>query len=67
LLADLGFRAAYDGAAPVVLAETDTALIVLLGPRELSECAGSIERFAKALDDAVDALGLHWRQRYRPT
>jgi len=55
-------RAAYDGRAPVVLAETDTAMIPLLGTPELSACAGSMERLTIAIDDAVEAPGLKWCQ-----
>ncbi|MGO9874352.1 MAG: hypothetical protein ACLPVY_11185 [Acidimicrobiia bacterium] len=54
-------RAAYDGVAPVVLAETDTDLFVLLGPDELRACAGSVERFTDAINAAVAARGLSWR------
>jgi hypothetical protein len=51
-------RAAYGGAAPVVLAETDDETVVLLGPRELATCAGSVKRLLSVIDVAVGARGL---------
>ena len=53
-------RVAFGGAAPVVLAQTDTEFLLLLGPRELSACAGSIEEFIDAIEGAVDARSLSW-------
>lgn len=53
-------RAAADGKAPVVLAETDTAIDLLLGPSELDACRGSVERLANAITAAVDARALRW-------
>ena len=53
-------RAAYNGPAPVVLADTDYGLIVLLGPRELSACGGSVERFVETIDNAVAVRSLSW-------
>ncbi|MFN8024697.1 MAG: hypothetical protein U0Q03_24420 [Acidimicrobiales bacterium] len=53
-------RAAADGAAPVVLAETDRGTVVLLGPAELEACDGSSERLVDAIESAVTALGLAW-------
>ena len=53
-------RTAADGNAPVVLAETDSAIVVLLGPSELDACRGSVERLADAITAAVDARALRW-------
>jgi hypothetical protein len=53
-------RAAADGNAPVVLAETESASVVLLGPGELDACGGSVERLADAITAAVDARALCW-------
>jgi hypothetical protein len=53
-------RAAADGKAPVVLAETDTAMLVLLSPSELDACRGSVERLADAIAAAVAARALRW-------
>jgi hypothetical protein len=48
------------GRAPVVVAETEDGLKLLLGPAELEACAGSTERLAAALDCAVHERGLAW-------
>ena len=53
-------RTAADGNAPVVLAATDAALFVLLGPSDLELCRGSVERLADAITAAVDARALRW-------
>jgi hypothetical protein len=53
-------RAAYDGPAPVVLADTDDGVIVLLGPHELSACGASVRRLVATIDDAVAARSLGW-------
>jgi hypothetical protein len=53
-------RAAYDGVAPVVLAQTGTQLFVLLAPGELGACQGSVEHFTDAMNAAVAARGLRW-------
>jgi hypothetical protein len=46
--------AASGGVVPVVLAETDDGgFVVLLGPEELSECAGSAEQLGRAIESAV--------------
>jgi hypothetical protein len=62
-------RATAHGEAPVVLAETDTAMVVLLGPRELDACRGSVDRLAEAITAAVDARGLRfsWPARRDPS
>lgn len=53
-------RGAYDGMAPVVLAETNRGYVALLGPEELAACAGSVDRLAEAIDTAVQTRGLIW-------
>lgn len=51
-------RDAAEGTVPVVLAETSVGYVVLLGPRELEGCDGSVEAFSAALDRALAAAGL---------
>jgi hypothetical protein len=51
-------RAAAEGIVPVVLAETAVGWVVLLGPGELEECAGSVEAFDSALRAALARNGL---------
>jgi hypothetical protein len=53
-------RAAAGGAAPVVVAETDTGMVVLLWPDDLERCQGSPERLVAAIDDRAGAAGLTW-------
>lgn len=53
-------RAAHEDHVPVVLATTDDEIVVLLGPDELTACAGSIEQFSRALEDSVTRAGLCW-------
>jgi hypothetical protein len=50
--------AASRGVVPVVLAETDDGFVVLLGPEELSECAGSVGQLTGAIESAVARTGL---------
>jgi hypothetical protein len=52
---------AAGGDAPFVVAETERGVVRLLGPEELSGCAGSIDRFATALGAAAERAGLAWR------
>lgn len=49
-------RAAANGVAPVVLAETDDGLVVVATPDDLERCAGSPERLAAHLSTAVEQL-----------
>lgn len=53
-------RAAADGRAPIVVADTDHGLVVLLGPAELEGCDGSIDRLVEAIEAAASRLGLAW-------
>ncbi len=53
-------RAAAGGRAPVVVAETDSGHVLLLGPRDLDACDGSIDRFVAAIEQSADRLGLAW-------
>lgn len=57
-------RAAANGLAPVVVAETEgaggTDHRLLLSPAELDACAGSIERLVAALEHAATSTGLTW-------
>lgn len=45
---------------PVVVADTDDRLILLLGPDDLHACAGSPERLVEALTDAAERDHLDW-------
>jgi hypothetical protein len=51
-------RAAAGGAAPVVVAETDDGIVVLLGSAELDACAGSLDSMMSAIEAALDRHGL---------
>ncbi len=53
-------RAAVGGAAPVVVAETDSDLILLLTPGDLEACAGSIDALVKSIEHAAARLDLTW-------
>lgn len=53
-------RTAARGQAPVVVAETDAGLVVLLGATELDGCGGSTDRLVGAIEQAVQRLGLAW-------
>ena len=52
--------AASGGVVPVVLAETDDGFVVLVGPEELSACAGSVDQLTRAIELAVARAGLAW-------
>ena len=51
-------RAAADGQAPVVIAETDTGHVVLLAAADLEACQGSIDRLVEAIEQSALRLGL---------
>jgi hypothetical protein len=53
-------RTAVAGRAPVVAAETDQGVVLLLGPDALDACGGSGERLVAAIEDAVVEAGLRW-------
>jgi hypothetical protein len=53
-------RDAVAGLAPVVVAETDQGVVLLLGPDALDACAASPERLVAAIEDAVGEAGLRW-------
>ena len=53
-------RAAAGGTAPVVVAETDAGHVLLLAPRDLDECEGSIDRLVSAIERAAAGAGLAW-------
>lgn len=53
-------RASAGGRAPVVVAETECGHVLLLGPRDLDACDGSIDRFVAAIEQSADRLGLAW-------
>lgn len=53
-------RAVANGTAPVIVAETDTAAVILLTPGDLETCAGSIDRLVEAIEAAAARVGLTW-------
>jgi len=53
-------RAATNGTVPVVVAETDGAIVVLLLPADLDSCHGSIDRLVEAIEHAAALRGLEW-------
>lgn len=53
-------RAAAGGVAPVVLATTEAAHMVLLGPDELAACEGSPEGLVEAIERAAADRSLVW-------
>lgn len=53
-------RAVGGGRAPVVVADTDGGLVLLLDPAQLDACDGSVDRLVAAIEDAVTNLGLLW-------
>ncbi len=53
-------RAALDGVAPAVVAETATAVVILVGPDALADCAGSTDRLVAAIEIAVKKARLAW-------
>ena len=53
-------RTAVAGLAPVVVADTDQGVVLLLGPDALDACAASAERLVAAIEDAVAEAGLRW-------
>jgi phage terminase large subunit-like protein len=53
-------RDAAGGRAPVVVAETDDGVVVLLDDEALEACGGSVDRLADALSRAVADRGLAW-------
>jgi hypothetical protein len=53
-------RAAADGRAPVVLAETAAGHLLLLSPDDLAACHGSVDGLLHAIGPAAMRLGLMW-------
>jgi hypothetical protein len=53
-------RAATANVHPIVVAETDTGIVALLGPGELERCAGSVDRMTQAIGEAMATNGLDW-------
>lgn len=60
-------RAAAGGRAPVVVAETGSGPMLLLGPVELEACEGSVDRLVAAIELAVSRLQLAWPSPERAT
>ena len=54
-------RAAVEGLGPVVVAETATGIVPLLGPHELEACDGSPARLVAEVELRLAAVGLHLR------
>jgi hypothetical protein len=53
-------RAAANGRAPVIVAETDTDAVLLLAPDDLDACNGSTDRLVAAIEHAAARLELTW-------
>ena len=53
-------RAVASGRTPVVVAETDSEHVLLLGPSDLDACDGSIDRFVAEIEQSAARLGLAW-------
>jgi hypothetical protein len=53
-------RAAANGQAPVVIAETEAGHVVLLAGTELDACEGSIDRLLAAIERSALDHGLDW-------
>jgi len=56
----LTVRRATAGRTPVVVAETDIGIHLLLGPEDIARCDGSAEGLVEAIDHAAAAAGLAW-------
>lgn len=56
----VAIRAATDNTAPVVVAETDTDVVVLLMPDGLDACNGSIDQLVGAIEQSAARHGLVW-------
>jgi hypothetical protein len=53
-------RSATADTAPVVVAETTSGITLLLGPKELDACGGSVEQLIELIEAAVLEKGLEW-------
>ncbi|MFM8266407.1 MAG: hypothetical protein ACKOA2_00060, partial [Ilumatobacteraceae bacterium] len=53
-------RAGSGGRVPVVVAETTSGVVVLLGPDELDECHGSVDQLMDRISQAAATHGLAW-------
>ena len=53
-------RNAAAGIAPVVVAETDSAAVIVMSPADIEVCAGSIDRLIEAIERAAIRLDLTW-------
>ncbi len=53
-------RRASGDTAPVVVAETSDALVLLLSASDLMNCNGSPEALVVKIDSAMASLGLEW-------
>jgi hypothetical protein len=53
-------RAAAQGVAPVVIAETGAGLVLLLSPADLAACAGSADRLVESIEQASARHDLLW-------
>ncbi len=53
-------RSAAAQIAPVVVAQTDGGMVVLLEPDALSACAGSVAELTIAIHKAMHRFGLSW-------
>jgi hypothetical protein len=53
-------REATGNTTPVVVAETTTGIVTLVGPDQLDGCNSSVDALVAAIERAVDASGLTW-------
>jgi hypothetical protein len=53
-------RSATGGVDPVVVAETDGGVVVLLGPDAVAACDASPDALVDAIGAAVETAGLRW-------
>lgn len=54
-------RRATGDRAPIVVAETDSDLVILLSGDEIASSRGDPERFAELIESAVRSSGLDWQ------
>ncbi len=53
-------RHATDGRVPVVVAETDHGVMVLLGPEQIAACGGSVDALVAAVERGAAEQRLRW-------
>jgi len=53
-------RAALAGVYPAVVAETTAGVVMLLDPRQLAVCAGSVDQLVMAIEEQVARAEVEW-------